>query len=346
MILELVGEAQAAGARLAPACRALGIAPRTIQRWRAQGGGEDKRHGPKTDPPNKLSAAERKQVLDTANCTEFRNLSPKQIVPKLADRGTYIASESTFYRVLREQKQLTHRGRAKPATSRPPAEKRATGPGQVWSWDITYLRSSVSGMFFFLYLFVDVWSRKIVAFDVHEVESTELAAELLEEALHDEGLDDVDLVLHADNGSPMKGATLKATMERLGVIPSFSRPRVSDDNPFSESLFRTLKYRPDYPHHPFESRDEAFAWVESFVDWYHHDHLHSGIGFVTPLDRHEGRADAVLERRRGVYEAARRRCPERWPAGRTRAWKAPQEVLLNPAADTRLEAGEARQEAA
>lgn len=346
MILDLIDEAQAAGARLAPACRELGLDPRTIQRWRARGGGEDGRHGPKSEPQNKLSAAERQKLLDVANSAEFRDLSPKQIVPKLADRGKYIASESTFYRVLREEKQLTHRGRAKAPSSRLPAEKRATGPGQVWSWDITYLRSSVAGMFFYLYLFVDVWSRKVVAFDVHEVESTDLAAELLERALRDEGIDDVELVLHADNGSPMKGATLKATMERLGVIPSFSRPRVSDDNPFSESLFRTMKYRPDYPDRPFEDRDEAATWAEGFVDWYHHDHLHSAIGFVTPLDRHEGRADALLESRRAVYEAAKRRRPERWGTRPTRAWTAPQEVLLNPTADTRLEARQGYEEAA
>lgn len=338
MILGWLDEAQAAGARLAPACQALDLDPRTIQRWRARGGGDDRRHGPKTVPHNKLSAAERQKVLEVANSREFRDLSPKQIVPKLADQGRYVASESTFYRILREEAQLTHRGRAKAPTSRPPAERKATGPGQVWSWDITYLRSSVTGMFFYLYLFIDVWSRKIVAYDVHEEESTDLASELLEQGLAREDIATVDLVLHSDNGSPMKGATIKATMERLGVIASYSRPHVSDDNPFSESLFRTLKYRPDYPRKPFESRDEARAWTEGFVAWYHHEHLHSAIGFVTPLDRHEGRADAILEARTDVYEAAIRCHPERWASGRTRAWKAPQEVLLNPTEDTRLKA--------
>lgn len=336
MILGWLDEAQAAGARLAPACRALGLDARTIQRWRARGGGDDQRHGPKTEPRNKYTAAQRQQVLDVANSAEFRDLSPKQIVPKLADQNRYVASESTFYRILREEDLLARRGRARAPTSQPPTELRATGPGQVWSWDITYLRSSVTGMFFYLYLFIDVWSRKIVAHDVHEVECTELASEMLEQALAREGLGDVGLFLHADNGSPMKGATLKATMERLGVIPSYSRPHVSDDNPYSESLFRTLKYRPEYPRKPFDSCDEARAWTAGFIDWYHHDHLHSGIGFVTPLDRHEGRSEDILEARRAVYEAARRRHPERWASGRTRAWEAPQEVLLNPTKDTRL----------
>ena len=336
MILGWLDEAQEAGARLVPACREVHLDPRTVQRWRARGGGDDQRHGPKTAPRNKLSVSERQAVLDVANRPEFRNLSPKQIVPKLADKKQYVASESTFYRVLREEKQMGHRGRAKAPTSRPPTEQRATGPGQVWSWDITYLRSSVAGMFFYLYLFVDVWSRKIVAYDVHEEESSELASEMLEQALAREGLGHVDVVLHADNGSPMKGATLKATMERLGVIPSYSRPHVSDDNPYSESLFRTMKYRPEYPRRPFRNLDEARTWTDGFVGWYHHEHFHSGIGYVTPLDRHEGRAEAVLKARRVVYEKARRRHPDRWARSQTRDWQAPQEVFLNPVKDTRL----------
>jgi len=336
VILGWLDEALAAGARLAPACSELRLDPRTIQRWRAREIGDDRRHGPKTVPGNKLSAAERREVVKVANSKKFRDLSPKQIVPKLADRGRYVASESTFYRVLREEELMGHRGRAKAPTSRPPAEQRATGPGQVWSWDITYLRSSVPGMFFYLYLFIDVWSRKIVAYDVHEEECSDRASRLLQQALTDEERVDVDIVLHSDNGAPMKGATLKATMERLGVIPSFSRPRVSDDNPFSEALFRTLKYRPEYPRRPFQSREEARAWADGFVAWYHHDHLHSGIGYVTPLDRHEGRADAILEARRKVYDEAQRLHPERWARGEVRSWDAPQEVFLNPSKDTRL----------
>lgn len=336
MILSWLDEAQEAGARLAPACREVGLDPRTVQRWRSRGGGDDGRHGPKSEPSNKLSASERQQILDVANSPEFRDLSPKQIVPKLADKGKYVASESSFYRTLRHEQLMSHRGRAKAPSSHPPAEYQATGPGQVLSWDITYLRTSVAGVFFYLYMFVDVWSRKIVAYDVYEVESSELASELLEEALIREGLTHVDVVLHSDNGSPMKGSTLKATMERLGVIASYSRPRVSDDNPYSESLFRTLKYRPDYPRGAFDSLADARQWVDGFVNWYHYEHLHSGIGFVTPLQRHEGQAEAILEARRAVYEEARQRHPERWASGTTRAWSSPEVVVLNPVKDARL----------
>jgi len=335
-ILELIEEAHAAGARLHRCCHELGLSPRTIQRWRAQDVGDDRRFGPKTDPSNKLSATERRRVLEIANSAEFRDMSPKQIVPTLADREVYVASESTFYRVLREENQLAHRGRAKPPVSQPPAEHVATGPRQVWSWDITYLRGPITGMFLYLYLFVDVWSRKIVAFSVEGSECSELASQLLIQACGDEDVDPDGLVIHNDNGGPMKGATFKATMEQLGVIPSLSRPRVSDDNPFSEALFRTLKYCPAYPSKPFESLEAARAWVQAFVAWYNEVHLHSAIGFVTPSDRHEQRSDAILEHRQAVYEEARRRHPERW-SGNTRAWKAPREVFLNPSPETRLQ---------
>jgi transposase InsO family protein len=333
MILGWLDESQAAGARLAPACHELSLDPRTIQRWRARSGGDDRRHGPKSQPRNKLTAAERQEVLDVANNREFRDLPPKQIVPRLADNDRYVASESTFYRVLREEKLNAHRGRAKAPTSQPPKEHRATGPNQVCSWDITYLRTPINGLFFY----VDVWSRKIIGFRVEETENSELAAELLEELCAAEGLDPTCLVVHQDNGTPMKGATFKATMERLGVIPSFSRPRVSDDNPFSEALFRTMKYRPSYPRKPFTDLEAARDWVRVFTAWYNEEHLHSGIGFVTPADRHEGRVDPILERRRRVYADARRRNPERW-SGPARPWTSPAEVVLNPAKETRIHA--------
>ena len=170
-------------------------------------------------------------------------MSPKQIVPKLADQGIYIGSESTFYRVLKEQQMINHR----------PNEHVADGPCQVWSWDITYLRSPVSGMFFYLYMIVDVWSRKVVAATVFEEESMDLSARLFTRACFTHGVQPEGLVLHSDNGGPMKGSTMLATLQKLGVVPSFSRPMVSDDNPYSESLFRTMKYRPEYPSKPFEN---------------------------------------------------------------------------------------------
>ena len=327
--LSLIDEAVGAGCRLDKACAELGVDPRTTQRWRLQAGGVDGRRGPKSSPKQKLSAVERAKVLACANLPEFRNLSPKQIVPRLADRGEYVASESTFYRVLREAGQLAHRGAVKPRSGRRPEEIIATGPNQVWSWDITYLRGPIRGKFYYLYLFVDVWSRRIMKAVVREEESSEAAAEMITEACLEHGIERNRLTLHSDNGAPMKGATMLATMQALGVIPSFSRPSVSDDNPYSEALFRTLKYVPNYPRQPFDSVDAAWAWVERFVDWYNTEHKHSAIGFVAPDQRHRGRDIELFAARRAVYEEARRRHPARW-SRRTRHWDAPAEVALNP----------------
>lgn len=329
MILALVDEAVVAGAREERAGEVIGIAARTLARWRVEGGGEDRRKGPGAPPAHKLDEAERKRVLDTVNSVAFRDLSPRQIVPRLADEGQYIASESTIYRVLREAGQLTHRSHARPAKARKPREHVARGPNEVWSWDITYLRSPVRGVFFYLYMIIDVYSRKVVGWEVHPEESAELAARLIQSAIHNERADARKLVLHADNGGPMKGSTMLATLQRLGVIASFSRPSVSDDNPFAEALFRTLKYRPGYPSKPFTNIESARAWVQGFVAWYNGEHLHSGIRYVTPDDRHAGRDKALLARRHVVYTQAQARTPQRWSRS-TRNWSPIGAVYLNP----------------
>lgn len=334
MIRMLVEEAVANGARLEAACNVLGLSARTIQRWVDDD--VDGRCGPRRPPANKLSDGERRKLIRVATSPEYRDLSPKQIVPQLADRGIYIASESTFYRVLRDAKLQRRRGRARPPAHRP-REHVADGPWQVASWDITYLKSFVRGEFFYLYLVEDVWSRKILGWAVHSVESAELAAELVQRIRLDvEDQELVGWVLHSDNGSPMKGATMLATLQRLGVVPSFSRPRVSDDNPFAEALFRTLKYCPEYPVRGFETVDAARAWVARFVDWYNTEHLHSGIGYVTPADRHDGTDIALLKARRALYKRERARRPERW-SGEPRAWNRPTVVTLNPEAEHRAQ---------
>jgi transposase InsO family protein len=297
---------------------------------------EDLRHGPKTVPANKLTSAERREVMATVNSPEFRDLSPNQIVPSLADKGRYLASESTMYRLLREEDQLHHRERSHAPTRRPPMAHVASGPNQVWSWDITYLHSPIRGAFFYLYLVLDVWSRRIVAAEVNESESPDLAGLLIGRTCAAHHVDSSKLVLHSDNGGPMKGATMLATLERLGIEASFSRPHVSDDNPFSEALFRTLKYRPEYPAGPFASLDAARGWVAHFVAWYNTEHLHSGIRFVTPDDRYYGREPAILAGRHALYERAQAAHPERWSQS-TRCWEPITTVYLNPekSADTR-----------
>ncbi len=329
MILGLLDEAKANGGRVLPACRVLGIDARTVQRWRCNGGAEDGRRGPQTTPANKLSEGERNEVIEVLTAPEFAGLSPNQVVPQLADMGMYLASEATMYRVLREERLLVHRERSRPRQHRRPKEHVASGPNQVWSWDITYLKSPIRGVFFYLYLILDVWSRKIVGAEVHEAESAEIAAELLDGTYAREGVDRRPLVVHSDNGSPMKGATMVAKMQELGVVPSLSRPHTSDDNAFSEALFRTLKYRPCYPEGAFASLEAARQWVEAFVAWYNCEHLHSGIRFVTAEDRHAGRHREILTRRELVYSKARSRRPDRWTRT-TRNWTPIDVVRLNP----------------
>jgi transposase InsO family protein len=330
--MALVREACAAGARREAACAVLGLSPRSLQRW-AEGGGvkADGRRAAAQGrtPANKLGSAERQRILAVANRPEFASLPPSQMVPRLADRGEYIASESSVYRILREAGQLAHRGKAKaPSRHRPPAWV-ADGPNQLWSWDITYLASTVAGLFFYLYLIMDVFSRKIVGWEVHTEQTSDQAAVLFRQTHLREGVANGELVLHSDNGSPMKGATLLVTLQKLGVVASFSRPSVSNDNPYSESLFKTCKYRPGFPDQPFESVEHARTWVAGFADWYNDEHRHSGIRFVTPGERHRGEDIAVLEQRKLVYEAARREHPERW-SGDIRNWERPATVSLNP----------------
>jgi transposase InsO family protein len=331
-VIGLIDKACAMGARQSAACEVLGLSARTVQRWRD---GDEVRHDGRghtenrSEPRNKLSASERQQILTTANSAEFADLPPSQIVPTLADQGQYIASESTFYRVLREADQLAHRGKAKPPTRKRPEPLQADAPNQLWSWDITYLASTVKGIFFYLYLIMDVFSRKIVGWEVYEEESTDHAAKLFRKTYLREGIAAKDLILHSDNGSPMKGATMLATLQRLGVMPSFSRPSVSDDNPYSEALFKTLKYHPGYPDKPFAGLDEARTWVAGFQHWYNEVHRHSALKFVTPGQRHRGEDRAILEQRHQLYEEAKQQLPERW-AGKIRNWEPVSVVYLNP----------------
>jgi transposase InsO family protein len=330
VILTLLAEAEASGAGLQPACSVVGVSQRTIQRWRTRPGGDDRRCGPRRELPNALSAAERARAVEVMRDPRYAGLSPKQLVPRLADEGRYVASESTLYRLmhrygLRDPRRVVRRTHV----TRANRIHRANGPNQVWSWDITWLPSTVRGRYFYLYLVMDVWSRRIVGWAVRDQESADHAAELIRRICDESGIDPKGLVLHSDNGKPMRGATMIATLQWLGVVPSFSRPHVSDDNPYSEALFRTLKHTPAYPRMPFASMDQARSWVADFVTWYNGEHRHSGIRYVTPDERHFGREQAILAARSAVYECARRKHPARWSRS-IRDWNPVGAVVLNP----------------
>lgn len=337
MAIELIEEACTAGARQSKACAVLGITYRTLSRWRhnLQAFGEltDQRQKAAAERhyPQALTEQERLAVLDTCNRPEFRSLPPSQIVPILADRGEYLASESTFYRILHDADQAAHRGRAQAPREVPkPRALEATAPNQVWSWDITYLPTQIKGEFLRLYMVMDIYSRMIVGWEIHREESAAFAAELIRKACLKHGVKRDQLVLHSDNGSPMKGATMLATLQRLGVVPSFSRPSVSDDNPFSESLFHTAKYCPMYPRKPFASLEDARSWTLTFTAWYNNEHRHSGIRFVTPAQRHAQTDTALLNQRSVVYEAAKAANPQRWRNRAVRDWTPVTSVWLNP----------------
>jgi len=333
-LVNWIQEAMTAGARIKPCCDETQISLRTYRRWVASSiVMADKRPiAIRPVPSNKLSEEEISKIHDICHQPEYANLPPSQIVPRLADKGVYIASESSFYRILKQHEELHHRGRAKaPHQHNAPTTYTATAPKELWSWDITYFPSRVKGHFFYLYMIIDIFSRKIVGHEVHEQENGVNAAKLLERTMLLEQVyrPQSTLVLHSDNGAPMKSYTFKAKLEALGIVASYSRPRVSNDNPFIESLFRTVKYNHLWPSRGFESITEARKWVKNFVAWYNTQHLHSQIGFITPNQKHEGLDTELMANRKKVYTEAKQKKPERWSKD-IRNWKSPKEVYLNP----------------
>lgn len=343
-----VAQAHAAGARLAPACELVGIDARTLQRWKADDGllvGDGRPLADHPQPAHALSEAERAQIVRVANEPRFAEVPPARIVPMLADEGVYLASESTFSRVLRAQGQTQHRGRARaPQKSRPPSTHVATAPNQVWCWDLTFLPARIAGQWFYLYLILDLYSRKIIGFEVHDTDDGDHAAHLLRRTALAEGTHaQADKpVLHGDNGATLKATTVLAMLHWLGVRPSYSRPRVSDDNAFVEALFRTAKYRPEFPDQGFDTLDQARAWAAQFVRWYNHEHRHSGIDYVTPAQRHSGEHHAILAARHALYTRAREANPRRW-SRHTRDWTPEMAVTLNPERDSVVQASVATQ---
>ena len=340
--------ARDAGARLKPACQSAGITPRTLQRWNRHHGlesGDGRPQAVRPTPRHALSELERAQLIAVANEPRFAAIPPARIVPMLADEGVYLASESSFTRVMVEAGQNAHRGRAKaPRASRPPTTHIATASGQVWCWDMTYLPSananlSNAGRWFYLYLILDIYSRKIVGWEVHAEDRSEHAAHLLKRTALAEGIHAMlsKPVLHGDNGATLKATTVLAMLNWLGVKPSYSRPRVSDDNAYAESLFRTAKYRPEFPVKGFADLDATRAWAKHFVHWYNVEHRHSGINYVSPEQRHVGEDLAILAARDALYKQAKQANPQRW-SGDTRNWKPIGPVTLNPERDSVVKA--------
>jgi len=329
--IELINEAASSGVRKDKACAVLNISLRSLQRWEKENCA-DRRKGAVKNVPRKLSEAERQKIIDTACDRLFRDLTPYEIVAILAEDDIYLASERTIYRILNAENMLHHRGNIKPCRKTgKPDELKATGPDQVWCWDITFLRTPVHGLYFYCYMIKDIWTKEIIGWEIHDIEDVEIASDLFRRLKDKHKLRGIRL--HSDNGNPMKGATMIMTLYNLGVIPSYSRPRVSNDNPYIESLFKTLKYTAGYPG-LFKDIYHAREWMADFVNWYNTKHRHSAVGYVTPAQRRSGEYKKIISDRNKTIEKARMLHPERW-GKKIRIWNATEEIFLNPNEDTK-----------
>ena len=311
---------------LAPACRALGVSRATAYRHRSPRPRAER--GPRPRPALALSDEERSTVLDVLHSERFADGSPAQAYATLLDEGTYLASERTMYRILAAQGESGER-RAQlrhPAYARP--ELLATRPDQLWSWDITKLKGPATWTWFYLYVLLDVFSRYVPGWLLATRESGALADRLIAETVDREGVTS-GLTIHADRGSSMTSKPVAFLLADLGIVKSHSRPHVSNDNPFSESQFKTLKYRPDFPAR-FGSLEDARAFCRTFFAWYDTEHRHSGIGLLTPEMVHRGQGEQVRAARQAVLDGAYAAHPERFVRKPPEPPPLPTAVWINP----------------
>jgi putative transposase len=286
-------------------------------------------------PPLALSCAERGSVLDLLHSDRFVDKAPLEIYATLLDEKEYVCSVRTMYRVLERENELKERRRqvSRPHYAKP--EILATGPNQAWSWDITKLKGPVKWNYFYLYVILDIWSRYVVGWMVAHRESAALAKKLIKDTYQKQMIMPDQLLIHADRGSSMTSKPVALLLADLGVTKSHSRPSVSNDNPYSESQFKTMKYRPEFPDR-FGSIEDARSFSQTFFPWYNTEHYHSGIGLLTPVDVHYGRAPQIMEARQEVLAAAYGRRPERFKGRPPKPMAVPAEAWINkplPASD-------------
>ena len=334
---ELITEAVNNGASLPKACQCLGLTDRTFRNWRKQiTEGKELKDGRQDrsnfKPRNALSEEERKTLIERLTRPDVVDLSYAQAFWTLLDKGEYYGSLSTIYRVMKDAGLNARRDGTRQGVKRhKPTSFEATGPNQVWTWDITYLRDArYKGKFFYAYAIVDVFSRLAVHAKVYDADNTEYARTFLNEAFHKYGIRPRSLVVYSNNGASMKANETKALLEEWGIISSHSRPRVSNDNPYSESFFRSLRYTDRYPRKGFESIEAAQQWLEGYLSRYNEQSYHSGVNWVTPKSRFDGTEEAILKARKQVLEQARERHPDRWISGRVRDCTPSGSQWLNP----------------
>jgi putative transposase len=312
---------------VAPACEALGV-PRSSFYDAQQPARPAPAPRPRPRSHRALSPEEEQKLRDLLNSERFVDQAPRTIYATLLDEGHYHGSWRTMYRILKRDAATRERRAQRRRPSYQAPELLATGPCQVWSWDITKLRGPQPGLWYNLYVVLDIFSRKIVGWRIETREDAELAEALIAESYTREGVQPQQLTLHADRGAPMTSKTLAELLIDLGVAQSHSRPSISDDNPYSESQFKTMKYGPSYPER-FASLQAARAWMRQFAEWYNHEHKHSGIALLPPAVVHSGQAPDVLAKRQATLEAAYAAHPERFPRGRPQVAQLPKEVGIN-----------------
>jgi transposase InsO family protein len=306
------------------ACRALGIARSGVYRARKP----KQPAAPRPTPDRALSLSEKSEVRAVLNSERFCDCSPREVYATLLDEGAYYCGWRTMYRILAEHDEVHERRnqRQHPTSHRP--QLRATGPNQLWSWDITELRGP-NGVHYYLYTILDVFSRYVVGWMIALQESAQLARLLIAETCAKQGIEENQLTLHADRGSAMRSKSVAQLLMDLGVTKSHSRPYTPTDNPYSEAQFKTMKYRPDYPQ-TFHGIADARRWARAFFHWYNHVHHHTGLGLMTPATVHYDQVDQVRQQRQKVLDAAHRAHPERFVRGRPTPPKLPEEVWINP----------------
>jgi putative transposase len=310
---------------LSAACRALGVARSSLYRARQPKATPQ----PRPRPARALSREEKAEVRQVLNSERFQDAAPRQVYATLLDEEVYLCHWRTMYRILKEHHEVQERRhvRRHPTYAKP--ELRATGPNQLWSWDITKLHGPAKWVYYYLYVILDVFSRYAVGWLLAEVESAELAERLIRESCTKQGITKYQLTLHSDRGSPMKAKTVNQLLTDLCIGKSHSRPHVPDDNPYSEAQFKTLKYHPTFPDQ-FASPTEARTWARAFFAWYNHDFYHSSLGLLTPASVHYRQAQSILNQRQQVLQAAYIAHPERFGRGQPQVAQLPIEVWINP----------------
>ena len=311
------------------ACQGLGLPRSSFYRAREAQTGLKAAGTKAAQPPRVLSETEKRKVRQLLNSERFQDLAPREVYAALLDEGEYLCHWRTMYRILEQHDEVRERRNQLRHPNHPKPELLATGPNQVWSWDITKLLGPVKWTYYYLYVVLDIFSRYVVGWMVADREAAALASELVGQTCLKQGIQAAQLTLHADRGSPMIARSLAMLLANLGVTKTHSRPHVSDDNPYSEAQFKTLKYRPDFPER-FGCQLDARAWSRAFFDWYNHEHHHSALGLLTPADVHYGRAEEIYHQRQLVLYAAYQNNPQRFVQGPPKPPELPTEVWINP----------------